>query len=112
MWAKRRITLSLASLAGRFFFAEICVYYGERGVVIIFVQAHRPSAYALKYKHWENNATLRTLGVLYSVLVVEGQGARPRASGIRKQVWVCSADAGVCHAWKAAGAPIRVSRAR
>ena len=25
------------------------------------------------------------------------------AWGIRKQVWVCSADAGVCHAWKAAG---------
>ena len=50
-----------------------------------------------------HNATLRTLGVLYSLLVVEGQGAPPRASGIRKQAWVSSADAGVCHAWKAAG---------
>ena len=32
-------------------------------------------------------------------LVVEGQGARPRASGVRKQVWVRSARS----AWKAAG---------
>ena len=47
--------------------------------------------------------TPTTLGVLHSLLVVEGQGAQPRASGIGKQVWVCSADAGVCHAWKAAG---------
>ena len=46
-----------------------------------------------------HNATLRTLGVLYFLLVVEVQGAHPQASGIRK----CSADAGVCHAWKAAG---------
>ena len=50
-----------------------------------------------------HNATPSTLGVLYFLLVVEGQGAHPRASGIRKQVWVCSADAGVCHALKAAG---------
>ena len=49
------------------------------------------------------NANLRTLGVRYPLLVVEGQGTHPRASGIRKQVWVCGADAGVCHAWKAAG---------
>ena len=33
--------------------------------------------------------------------MVEGQGAHPRASGVRKQVWVCSADAGVCNALKA-----------
>ena len=42
-----------------------------------------------------------TLGVLRPLLAVEGQGAHPRASGVRKQVWVCSADAGVCHALKA-----------
>ena len=41
-----------------------------------------------------------SLGVLYPLLMVEGQGAHLRASGIRKQVMVCSADAGVCHAWK------------
>ena len=41
-----------------------------------------------------HNANPRTLGVLYSLLMVEGQGAQPRASGSRKQVWVCSADAG------------------
>ena len=46
---------------------------------------------------------LRTLGVLYFLLVVEGQGTHPRASGIRKQLWVSGADAGDCHAWKAAG---------
>ena len=50
-----------------------------------------------------HNATPSTLGVLYFLLVVEGQGAHPRASGVRKQVWGCSADAGVCHAWKATG---------
>ena len=55
-----------------------------------------------------HNATLRTLDVLYVLLVVEGQGAHPRATGIRKQVWVCRADAGVEHAWKAAG---KVSKA-
>ena len=32
------------------------------------------------------HAKLRTLGVLHSLLGVEGQGAHPRASGIRKQV--------------------------
>ena len=47
--------------------------------------------------------TPSSLGVLYFLLVVEGQGAYPRASGVRKQVWVCSTDAGVCHALKAAG---------
>ena len=47
-----------------------------------------------------HNANLRTLGVLYSLLV-EGQVAHPRASGIRKQVWVCSGGPGL--AWKAAG---------
>ena len=41
-----------------------------------------------------HNANLRTLGVLYPLLVIEGQGAHPQASGIRKQVGVCSADAG------------------
>ena len=35
-------------------------------------------------------------------MVVEGQGAHPQAAGNRKHGWVCSADAGVCHAWKAA----------
>ena len=42
-----------------------------------------------------HNATPSTLGVLYPLLVVEGQGAHPRAAGVREQVWVCSADAGV-----------------
>ena len=37
-----------------------------------------------------HSTTLRTIDVLYFLLVVEGQGAQPRASGIRKQ----SADAG------------------
>ena len=50
-----------------------------------------------------HSANPSTLGVQYPLLVVEGQGAHPRASGFRKQVWVYSADAGVCHAWKAAG---------
>ena len=31
--------------------------------------------------------------MLYILLVLEGQGAYPRASRVRKQVWVCSADA-------------------
>ena len=71
---------------------------------MFFVQAYRLSAYALVHKTWKGlSANPRTLGVLYPLLMVEGQGAHPRASGIRKQVWVCSADAGVCHALKAAG---------
>ena len=41
--------------------------------------------------------------MLYALLVLEGQGVQPRASGVRKQVWVYSADAGVCYALKAAG---------
>ena len=41
-------------------------------------------------------------------MVVEGQGAHPRASGIRKHVWVCSADAAVCHALKAAGKSVKI----
>ena len=32
-----------------------------------------------------HNVTLRTLGVLYSLLVVEGQGAHPQVSGIRNR---------------------------
>ena len=48
--------------------------------VFAFVQACRLSAYALKYKTWKNHiANLRTLGVLYPLSVVEGQGADPRA---------------------------------
>ena len=43
-------------------------------------------------------ANLTALGVLHPLLMVEGQGAHPRASGIGKQVWVCSAEAGVSHA--------------
>ena len=54
-----------------------------------------------------HNATPSTLGVLYFLLLVEGQGAHPRATVVRKQVWVCSADAGVCHALKA---PAKVSK--
>ena len=45
----------------------------------------------------------RTLGVLCPLLVVEGQVAQPQLSRNRKQAWVCSADAGVCIAWKAVG---------
>ena len=41
--------------------------------------------------------------VMYFLLVVEGQGAHPPASGVRRHVWVCSANAGVCHALKVAG---------
>ena len=37
--------------------------------------------------------TATTLGVPYPLLMVEGQGARPRASGSREQAWVCSAGA-------------------
>ena len=48
-----------------------------------------------------HNANPSTLGVLHFLLVVEGQGGYPRDSWIRRQV--CSADAGVCYAWKAAG---------
>ena len=48
-----------------------------------------------------HNANPSTLGVLHFLLVVEGQGGYPRDSWIRRQV--CSADAGVGHAWKAAG---------
>ena len=72
--------------------------------LFFFVQAYRLSAYALKYKTRETHgANLRSLVVLYPLLMVEGQEAHPQASGNRKQVWVCSADAGVRHAWKAAG---------
>ena len=42
-----------------------------------------------------HNASPSTLGVLYFLLVMEGQGAQPRASGVTKQVCVCSVDAGV-----------------
>ena len=55
---------------------------------------------------WVNqSANPRPLGGLYPpfLLMVQGQGAHLGVSGIRKQVWVCSADAGVCNAWKAAG---------
>ena len=46
--------------------------------IIFFVQAYRLSLDALKYETWKNHiATLGTLGVLYSLLVVEGQGAHP-----------------------------------
>ena len=41
--------------------------------------------------------TPSTLGVPYVLLVVEGQGAHPLPSGMGV------ADAGVCHALKAAG---------
>ena len=67
--------------------------------LFFFVQAYK----AFRRSGENHNATLRTLDVLYFLLVVEGQGVHPRASGIRKQVWVWSADTGVCHVWKAAG---------
>ena len=50
-----------------------------------------------------HSANPRALGVPCPLLTVEGKGAQPRASGIGRQVWPCSADAGVCHAWRAAG---------
>ena len=65
---------------------------------------HTHSSTKLGKPHGANPSTL---GVLCLLLVVEGHGAHPRASGIKKQVWVCSADAGVCHAWKAAGKSIK-----
>ena len=70
----------------------------------LFTRTEAPSARA-RVKNLEkyHSAALSTLGVLYSLLVVEGEGVDPRASGIRKRGWVCSADAGVCPAWKAAG---------
>ena len=47
------------------------------------VQADKRSAYALEYKTIEKNhgANPRTLDVLCPLLVAEGQGADPRASG-------------------------------
>ena len=50
----------------------------KRYIPFFFVQAYRLSAYTLKYKTWKK--------------VVEGQGAHPQASGLRKQVWVCCAE--------------------
>ena len=52
----------------------------------------------------------RTLGVLCPLLVVEGRGAHPRTSENRKQVWVCRADAGVCHVWKVTGEPSNICK--
>ena len=52
------------------------------GIVIFCVQAYRLSVYGLKYKtgRKNHNATLKKpIGVLHSLLVVEGQGAHPRA---------------------------------
>ena len=74
-------------------------------MVFFFVQAYKLSAYAHKENTLGRNhsATLSTTSVLYLLLVVEGQAAHPRASGVRKHVWVWSADAGVCHPLKAAG---------
>ena len=60
----------------------------------------RRSSKTLEENH---NANLRPLGVLYHLLVVEWHGAHPRSTGMRTQVRVCSADAGVCHAWQGAG---------
>ena len=57
-----------------------------------FVQAYKLSAYQVKTLRRNQNATPSTLGVLYFLLVIEGQGAHPRVSGVRKQVWVCSVD--------------------
>ena len=70
--------------------------HGTFAFFLFLIQVCRLSVYTLKYKTCKknHNATLGTLGVLYSLLALEGQGAHPRASGIRKQVWVCSADAG------------------
>ena len=98
--------LSAPQLHGKYG-ATCCSQSPSPGVTWVFlclfffcIQAYRLSA----YKTWQNHSeNPRTLGVLCPLLVVEGQGAHPRASGNIKQVWVCSADAGVCHAWKAAG---------
>ena len=55
--------------------------HGTFPFFLFLIQVCRLSVYTLKYKTCKknHNATLRTLGVLYSLLVVEGQGAHPGA---------------------------------
>ena len=62
----------------------------KRGRVAIFSRSS-VQALSVRTQVKNHNATPSTLGVLYFLSVVEGQGAHPQASGVRKQVWVCSA---------------------
>ena len=48
----------------------------------------------LQYKTWKLVRNSEPWVVRYPLLTVEGRGAHPRASGVRKQVWACGADAG------------------